>query len=209
MFEFLISLMFKHKKEEMYNKLKEEILPKGSLSKLAISQGYTSWENLFLAVKKLPYGRNADRKDFSLVLKEGQGSCSSKHAFLKQIADENERSDVKLILVMYAMSRDNTPGIGETLVNFPMDYIPEAHCYLNFDSIKYDLTSVDSSIEHLAPYILFDEEIEANQVVDYKVNLHQEFLKSWLIEQGLSISFEELWSMREKCITQLSVKVGS
>ena len=42
-----------------------------------------SFEELIVKVKNLPYGRNANRYDFSLVLSENKGTCSSKHAFLK------------------------------------------------------------------------------------------------------------------------------
>jgi hypothetical protein len=37
-------------------------------------------------VRYLPYGRNSDRSDWRLVLKEGRGTCSTKHALLAELA---------------------------------------------------------------------------------------------------------------------------
>jgi hypothetical protein len=41
------------------------------------------FEALIEKVKNIPYGRNSNRTDFSLVISENKGTCSSKHAFLK------------------------------------------------------------------------------------------------------------------------------
>lgn len=82
-----------------------------TLTYLAKSKGLHTWNELLYHVRQLPYGRNKSRTDFSLVISEAKGTCSSKHAFLKSIADENE-FPVKLILCLYKMSEKNTPGIG-------------------------------------------------------------------------------------------------
>ncbi|MBL4664011.1 MAG: hypothetical protein JKY22_10775, partial [Flavobacteriaceae bacterium] len=46
--------------------------------------GIHDWQMLTKFIQNLPYGRNQNRIDFSLVLSERKGSCSSKHAFLKE-----------------------------------------------------------------------------------------------------------------------------
>lgn len=48
-------------------------------------------------VRSLPYGRNSDRSDWLLVLDEGRGACSTKHALLAELARENGRR-VALVL---------------------------------------------------------------------------------------------------------------
>ena len=60
--------------------------------------GIDTWEDLLIYVKNISYGRNANREDLSLVLKENKGTCSSKHAFLKEIANLNKIPNVKLII---------------------------------------------------------------------------------------------------------------
>jgi len=63
----------------------------------------------------LPYGRTANRTDLSLVISEQKGTCSSKHALLKEVADLNGIKGIDLIIGIYKMSEANTPGIGDEL----------------------------------------------------------------------------------------------
>jgi hypothetical protein len=49
------------------------------LTTLVRSRGIRDWSGLLDFVKALPYGRNANREDLSLVLKEGQGTCIYKN----------------------------------------------------------------------------------------------------------------------------------
>ena len=39
-------------------------------------------------IRRLPYGRNTDRSDILRVLREGKGTCSTKHALLACLAQE-------------------------------------------------------------------------------------------------------------------------
>lgn len=99
------------------------------LTQLVRSKGIVTWSHLLRYVKHLPYGRITDKTDVSLMLKEHKGTCSTKHAFLKQIADCNSIA-VDLVIGMYKMTEENTPGIGTSLTAMDLNYIPEAHCYL-------------------------------------------------------------------------------
>ena len=42
---------------------------------------------------------------------------------------------------MYKMNQENTPGIGNLLIENNIEYIPEAHCYLKIDGQRTDVTS--------------------------------------------------------------------
>jgi len=176
---------------------------KDSLTSLLISKGIFTWEELIQVIKKLPYGRNSNRKDLSLVISEGKGSCSSKHAFLKKIADLNNIAGIKLILGIYKMNEINTPGIGTILSDNNINFIPEAHCYLKINNKRKDITTENSDFKELSKDIIEEIEITPEQVVEFKVNYHQEFLKNWIKKNSISYSFNELWSMREKCIENL------
>jgi len=97
-------------------------------------------------VWKLPYGRNSDRADLLLVLSEKKGTCSTKHALLKALADEiNLKLD--LVVGIYPMNEKNTPGVGKVLSDYQLDYIPEAHCYLKYQDQIIDVTRSDLSPE--------------------------------------------------------------
>lgn len=165
--------------------------------------GIDSWEDLLVYIKDIPYGRNANREDLSLVLKENKGTCSSKHAFLKEIANQNNIPNVQLIIGIYKMSETNTK-IGTILSDNSIDFIPEAHCYLKIDEIRIDCTTHKSDFAKIEKDILEEIEIEAFQVGEFKIEYHQNFIKKWLLYSNIKITFDQLWAVRERCIDLLS-----
>jgi hypothetical protein len=163
-----------------------------------------SFQKLIDSVKNIPYGRNSNREDFSLVISENKGTCSSKHAFLKDFAIKNNIKNVSLFIGIYKMNDQNT-AIGSTLSAHNLDYIPEAHCYLKIDGTVVDITSKESDFEKLKNDILVEIEIEPNQVSEFKIQYHQDFIRKWIINNNINYNFDEIWEIREKCIEQLSI----
>ncbi|TDR25715.1 hypothetical protein [Flavobacterium cheniae] len=163
-----------------------------------------NFEELIDKVKNIPYGRNANRYDFTLVLSENKGTCSSKHAFLKDFADKNEIKNVKLYIGIFKMNEVNTPKLGDLLSKNNINYIPEAHCYLKINQIPVDATTSDSFYDKIKHDILEEIEIIPNQVSDFKVAYHKAFLKKWIEETNQNNTFEEIWKIREQCISKLS-----
>ena len=174
------------------------------LSTLAKSLLLNDWETLVHHIKHLPYGRNANRDDFSLVLKEQQGSCSSKHALLKAIALENNWDHIKLVLAIFKMNSQNIAKLSPVLDKHQVAFIPEAHCYLQVNDTFLDITNANSNFLKIEQDIIETQFIEPHQVVDYKVEYHKRFLKSWLESTLSQYSFEDFWSIRDQCITTLS-----
>lgn len=162
------------------------------------------FKELIDKVKNIPYGRNANRYDFTLVLSENKGTCSSKHAFLKDFADKNEIENVKLYIGIFKMNEVNTPKLGDLLSKNNINYIPEAHCYLKINQIPVDATTSDSFYDKIKHDILEEIEIIPNQVSDFKVAYHKAFLKKWIEETNQNNTFEEIWKIREQCISKLS-----
>lgn len=175
-----------------------------ALTQIAKSNGIMSWNELTNFVQNLPYGRNSNRFDFGLVITEQKGSCSSKHALLQKIADLNEIPDIQLILGIYKMNTSNTPKIGSELSKHRIDYIPEAHCYLKIRGSRVDFTSDDSSFGKIERDILLEIEIKPEQVVQYKVDYHKDYLDKWLADSSYTFEFDQIWQIREKCISNLS-----
>lgn len=163
-----------------------------------------NFETLIEKVKNIPYGRNANRYDFSLVLSENKGTCSSKHAFLKDFADNNGIENVKLFIGIFKMNEANTPKLGNLLSNNNIEYIPEAHCYLKINQVPVDITTVDSFYDKIKQDIIEEIEISPNQVSDFKVEYHKAFLKKWINETNQNNIFEEIWDIRDQCILKLS-----
>ncbi len=183
----------------------KNIIIKGldDLSVLAAQCGIKTWNELLLYIKKLPYGRNANRSDFSLVLQEGKGTCSSKHAFVKSIADNNDIPEIKLMLCIFRMNETNTPKIASILTSNDLHYIPEAHCFLQIGNEKIDLTTPLSAYATFQHDIIVSMPIEPDQVKTWKDIFHKAFIKQWMVENNINMSFERLWQIRESCIAAM------
>jgi len=160
--------------------------------------------DLIEKVKQIPYGRNANRHDFSLVISENKGTCSSKHAFLKEYSLKNSIPDVKLFIGIFKMNDENTPKIYPVISENKLLYIPEAHCYLKIDGIPVDVTASESFYDKIKNDILEELEIEPNQVSEFKVDYHKEYLKKWIVQTQQELSFDKIWTIREQCIEKLS-----
>ena len=183
-----------------------KLIASDSLTNQVKSFKIDTWEGLIKYIQSLSYGRTSNRYDISLVLSEKKGTCSSKHALLKQVADLNKIPNVKLILGMYKMNQENTPNIGNELSKNKIDYIPEAHCYLMINNERIDITTNNSEIKKIEKDIISEKEIQPSQVSEYKVNYHKEFLRNWITKSKTNFNFNEIWDIREKCIENLSKK---
>jgi hypothetical protein len=154
-------------------------------------------------VSQLPYGRNAERANFRLVLSERRGTCSTKHAIVAALAIEN-RLPVELTLGIYEMNERNTPGVGAVLAEYGLVSLPEAHCYLTCRGIRIDVTR--SSINPTEPIsrFLHEEAISPEMIGDYKVRMHQNYIREWATRAVTGRSWEQVWNIREQCISALS-----
>jgi hypothetical protein len=181
-----------------------KLISNDELTELAMSNGIETWNQLTNFIKALPYGRNKNRKDLGLVLSEKKGTCSSKHALLKSIADFNNVPNIGLIIGIYRMTESNTPKIGTELTENSIKFIPEAHCYFKINGNRIDLTTKESEFDKIKKDILQEKEIEPNQVSKFKVDYHKDFVKRWLKETNSKFTFNEIWRIREKCIENLT-----
>jgi len=181
-----------------------KLTSKDKLTELVRSKGIETWNELTEFIRNLPYGRNKNRTDFGLVLSERKGTCSSKHALLKSIADFNNIPNVNLLIGIYRMTELNTPKIGNELTENSFNFIPEAHCYLKINGNRIDLTTKESEFDKLKKDIIEEKEIEPNEVSKFKVDYHKEFVKRWLKETDSKFTFNKVWSIREKCIENLT-----
>jgi hypothetical protein len=180
--------------------------PGGEVAAQFLAQGITDFHSAARYVHQLPYGRVSDRANCHLVLREGRGTCSAKHALLAELATE-QGADIALTLGIYAMTGRNTPGVGAVLEQYHLSYLPEAHCYLTHNGTRIDVTR--SGVEPVEPItsFLYEETITPAQIGAYKVMLHQRFLREWVAGTGSNRkhTFEEIWQIREACIAALSV----
>lgn len=177
----------------------------GPVSAAFLSKGAQSCRAAGRLVYQLPYGRTSSRADFMSVLAERRGTCSSKHALLGALALE-QHLPIALMLGIYLMNERNTPGVGPVLARHALAEIPEAHCYLMHRGTRIDVTREIAAAAEPIGALLHEEQIAPAQAGAYKVRFHQEFLRRWLPTAQLSksLTFDELWRIREQCIAALS-----
>lgn len=177
----------------------------GPVTVAFLQAGLTDFRSAGQWVCSLPYGRNSDPTGHLTVFTEGHGTCSTKHALIRRLAIEQE-IDVVLSLGIYEMTERNTPGVRIVLEKYGLKVLPEAHCYLRVGQKRVDLTRIlDKSPTEGISFFLHEEDIEPGQIGNYKIDLHKQFLSSWMSERETTFyNLEELWRIREECIAGLS-----
>jgi hypothetical protein len=176
------------------------------LSKIFLGRQITTFAGACEFIKNLPYGRNENKYDLTTVFTDNRGTCSTKHALLRQLAIENNADNIRLKLGVFKMSKSNTPEVGNTLDKYGLQFIPEAHNYLKVDGEIVDCTKQNSSKEDFLFDLLSEIEIEPHQITDFKISYHQTILRDWLLNNAhIKFNFTELWAIREKCIADLSL----
>lgn len=180
------------------------LLAAGPISRALKRVGCHSCQSVARYLLQLPYGRNANPDDPLCVIHDGCGTCSTKHALLMRLLDEQGVDGVELRTGIYEMAEANTPGVGPVLARHGLESIPEAHCYVVLDDGPLDVT------RHLPPgvepitHFLLEEAITPEQTTGYKRDFHRRYLAA-RIEQGdfPGHTLDQLWEIREACIAAL------
>jgi hypothetical protein len=179
--------------------------PAGAITAAFIQAGARDFQAAARYVNHLPYDRNSSRTDPLIVLIEGRGTCSTKHALLRRLATE-QALEIALVIGIYEMNGRNTPGVGGVLENHRLANIPEAHCYLRDRGIRIDVTRAidDVPTEAIARFI-HEEDIAPESIGDYKIALHRRFMQQWIDANAAmrGRSLDDLWRIREECIAAL------
>jgi hypothetical protein len=184
-----------------------QIQPGKIISDNFIINGVSTFVEAQQYIRKLPYKRNQHKDNKEAVFLEHCGTCSTKHAVLKRLAEENRCSKVALYLGIFKMHKKNTPEIATVLDNKKIQYIPEAHNYLRIKGDIVDCTSPTSHAKNFSDDLLQEIEITPDQITKFKVQYHRDFLVNWLeLDGALKLSLEELWIIREECIYALQKK---
>jgi hypothetical protein len=180
--------------------------PAGQVTEEFIKLRLREYRGAARYLNQLSYGRNSSRTDLLGVLRESRGTCSTKHALLKLLAME-QQIEIALVVGIYEMSERNTPGVGRVLAKYSLGCVPEAHCYLRYHGIRIDVTRAlaEAPAEPIV-HFLYEEEITPPQVGEYKVHLHQDFIRRWLAQRRnvVGYDYDEIWRIREQCIAALS-----
>jgi hypothetical protein len=165
-------------------------------------RGFDDFRALCEHVRGLPYGRISSPADALSVLREGQGTCSSKHRLLATVALDCGHPEVELWVGIYEMSGANTPGVEAVLRAASCPSIPEAHCYLRVGEERLDFTGLPQGLASPFESLLEEHALPPQRLAEEKPRLHRRALERWAPTVGLSV--EAAWSLREACIAALA-----
>lgn len=174
----------------------------GHISNYFIGNEITTFYDAIKYVQKLHYGRSKLAYPLN-ILEDKRGTCSTKHALIKELAQENNIHSIKLHMCIYPMKEKNTTGVGKILDRYKLDYILESHVYLYYDDERYDFTFPEKSDMKWENDILIETEIDVDQITDFKIEYHKNILQDWIKRDGLKFSLKEMWQIRESCIHAL------
>ena len=183
-----------------------DLRPAGAVTAAFLRLEASDLQSAAKHVSSVPYGRNTHPDYPLIVLSEGHGTCSTKHALLRRLAIE-QHLDIALVLGIYEMAEQNTPGVGAVLHKHGLAILPEAHCYLRAAGKRIDVTrEIDQVHAEAISRFLHEEDIDPAQITDYKTALHKQFLSKWIAENGGlgGRSLADVWNIREECIASLS-----
>jgi|SRR5690606_5252466 hypothetical protein len=181
------------------------IKPVGPVAEVFLHKQITTFHRAIKHVQQLPYGRIPTTDHCMKVLTEGKGTCSSKHALLKNLAMEHEFDSIRLMLGIFPMDADYAPKIAQTLTQYQLDYIPEAHNYLLYEQVRYDFTHPRAHASAFEKVLYMELEIFPLDILHRKKQIHQEFIQNWLIAHPhIAYTPDQIWAIREQCIQDLS-----
>lgn len=181
-----------------------KLIAEDLLSESFRKMGIGTFEDAVNYIKDLPYKRNPNKHNPLCVFVDNGGTCSTKHALLKRLAEENSIHNVKLMLGIFKMTATNTPKIASVLKEYSLKEIPEAHNYLKINDRIFDFTRRNSKPEDFVDDLLEEIQIQPEQITDFKVGFHKNFIQQYLKENPqISYTLEEFWRIREECIAAL------
>ena len=184
-------------------------LPNFTLNQLPISQlfkkqGITDFKSACEFIRALPFGRISNRNNLKLVISERKGTSSSKHGLLALLAEENDHFEIELIAGIFLMNQETHLELEDFFKNKPYISLPEMHCYFRYEKQRYDFTEEANKMQLIEKRIVREQRIEPHQVGDWKMKIHQEYFKAWLLRNtDVKFTFQEIWNQREECIHQL------
>jgi hypothetical protein len=178
------------------------IQDQGNLSSAILKLGFKKLLPFAEFIRSLPYGRVSDSQNIIAVVNERKGTCSSKHLLLASLAHECGYTDIHLMAGIYKMSEKNTPGVGRILRDVGLVYIPEAHCYLEFQGKRFDFTGLKTGEESPFHSLISEQPVPLSKLKGTKEILHRTEIAKFA--KRFNLDPKRVWETREECIKALA-----
>ncbi|MBK8800577.1 MAG: transglutaminase domain-containing protein [Fibrobacteres bacterium] len=109
------------------------------VSRAFLDLGISDLRAAALFIQSKPYWKNLDDHDVLALLREGHGTCISKHNLLAELARENGIPLFRFEGV-YPLNDSIVTGVSSLLQQHGLKQIPRTHCFLECCGEYFDLT---------------------------------------------------------------------
>ena len=111
----------------------------GLISAQYLQRGLKTFREACQWTKDLPYGSNSSNEDSLILFAEGRGTCTTKHGAIARLALEHDLP-IHKNLGFYRLNDAIVTGVNALLKPYGLNFIPQIHCFLAYDSDRVDLT---------------------------------------------------------------------
>lgn len=170
------------------------------LKELSIFDFYS----FLIFIENMPYGRIQDKCNPLSVVIERKGTCSTKHILIAHLLSNYSMKDWELKAGIFYINVEDFTYLSSILNSNQLQKIPEAHCYLTYKNEVFDFTLPYPNLFFPNQKPLKEIRLPIQDPAEQKLVFHQQYIKEWLIDNKLSISFKNLWDIREQCIEKIS-----
>jgi len=115
------------------------IQPEGQVCQIFLDLGMTTFQEACRYVKAMPYGSNSNNEDSLILFEEAKGTCTTKHGAIARLAQELAIPVYKN-LGFYRLNDEIVTGVNAILQPYDLRFIPQIHCFLEYESYRVDLT---------------------------------------------------------------------
>lgn len=111
----------------------------GIVAEAFLKKGLTTFHDACRWTKALPYGANANTEDSLVLFADGYGNCTTKHGAIARLAQEHNLP-IHKYLGFYRLNDEIVTGVNTLLKPYGLDFIPQIHCFLVYETCRVDLT---------------------------------------------------------------------
>jgi hypothetical protein len=111
----------------------------GAVSAQFLERGLRTFHGACRWTKALPYGANSSNEDALILFEEEQGTCTTKHGAIARLAQEHNLP-IHKHLGFYRLNDEIVTGVNAQLQPYGLDFIPQIHCFLVYETYRVDLT---------------------------------------------------------------------
>jgi hypothetical protein len=115
------------------------IQAKGAVSEKFLERKIETFCTACHWIKNLPYGSNSNNENSLILFEENRGTCTTKHGVIARLASELEL-EVYKNLGFYRLNDEIVRGVNAILQTHRLKFIPQIHCFLEYESFRVDLT---------------------------------------------------------------------